>query len=355
MSQPKLLQRGVPTNPRIMRQYSVVAHNRNIVELRAGVWNPVSFTLTDEAGSGNLFRILTKLDGSASSAGIAKALDVPRSDVEALIDHLDQLGVLESGANSALDYYLDNIAPTLAREPSPKPSHPVLLLGDPELTDEFERQLANSVEGVVIERPRTDDPALRILSQNDTSWFYNGLRLREQLAAFEGFRGHFVVYLSTCVNPVQLAILNRVSLELAVPWSTACIDGPFVLVGPTFVPPSSPCFQCLETRVLMNLREAESYVRYKNALVEGEICNGRSPLMPSLCALAASHAALDALNFLVTGSAFTVGKVLSVYLPTMEFAYNEVLRLPGCNACGAVVERDDKELYFDIRALMQAG
>ena len=108
MNKSKFEQRSVPTNPRIQRQYSVVAHSRNVVELRAGAWNPVSFTLTDEAGSGNLFRILGKLDGSASSSAIAQALNVPRSDVEALIDHLDQIGVLDAGGGSALENYLDN-------------------------------------------------------------------------------------------------------------------------------------------------------------------------------------------------------------------------------------------------------
>jgi bacteriocin biosynthesis cyclodehydratase domain-containing protein len=354
MNKPKLVQRAVSTNPRIMRQFSIVAHNRNIVELRAGVWNPVSYTLTDEAGSGNLFRILSKLDGSASSAGIAQSLSVPRSDVEALIDHLDQIGALETGASSALDYYLDNAAPTLRRDQSRVASRPVMLLGDEPLTSEFRRHLTASLEGVVIHSLPEETEASRILAKNDTSWFQHGLKFQERVAAFESFRDHFLVYLSSSVNPIQLAILNRVALELGIPWITATVDGPFLLVGPTFVPPSSPCFQCLETRVMMNLRESDSYVRYKNALVEAEIQSGHPPLESALASLVASHAALDALNFLLTGSAFGVGKVLSIYLPTMEFAYNEVLRLPGCAACGPVVERDDKELYFDIRALMQA-
>jgi bacteriocin biosynthesis cyclodehydratase domain-containing protein len=355
MNKPPIGQRGLPTNPRLMRQYSVVAHNRNVVELRAGVWNPVSFTLTDEAGSGNLFRILGKLDGTSSSAAIAQALGVPRSDVEALIDHLDQIGVLESGPTSALDYYLDNIAPTLERGRALTASRPVLVLGDEELTSELRRHLASSLEGVTLRTLGPDDPALAILNRNDTSWLQNGLKLHENLRAFESWKDHFVVYLGASVRPIQLAILNRVALALGLPWSTACLDGPFLLVGPTFAPPSSPCFQCLETRILMNLRESESYVRYKNALVEGEVRQGRSPIESALGSLAASLTSLEVINFLLTGSAFTLGKLLSVYLPSMEFAYNEVLRLPGCTACGPVAERDDKELYFDIRALMQAS
>jgi hypothetical protein len=61
---------------------------------------------------------------------------------------------------------------------------------------------------------------------------------------------------------------------------------------------------------------------------------------------------MEALNFALAGTSFTVGKVLCVYLPTMEFTYNEVLRVPGCTACGSAPERDDRELYFDIRSLL---
>ena len=56
------------------------------------------------------------------------------------------------------------------------------------------------------------------------------------------------------------------------------------------------------------------------------------------------------MNFLLTQSAFTTGKVLSIYLPTMEFSFNEVLRVPGCPACSRPA-REDVELYFDIRSL----
>ena len=41
-------------------------------------------------------------------------------------------------------------------------------------------------------------------------------------------------------------------------------------------------------------------------------------------------------------------------LPTMEFTFNEVLRLPGCSACGGLFEREDKELHFDLRALIKS-
>jgi hypothetical protein len=102
----------------------------------------------------------------------------------------------------------------------------------------------------------------------------------------------------------------------------------------------------------MNLREGGSYERYKHALAEGRASSAVAPLDAVLNALLGSHVAFEALNHALTGVSFTVGKLLAIYLPTMEFTYNEVLRLPGCPACGSKPERDERELYFELQTLL---
>jgi thiazole/oxazole-forming peptide maturase SagC family component len=155
------------------------------------------------------------------------------------------------------------------------------------------------------------------------------------------------------INPILFQTLNRVCLELCIPWIHSAVDGPFLFIGPIFVPYRSACYECFEARVIMNLRENASYQRYKQAIVEGHIKFGRLPIEPVLSGLLASHTALETLNFVQTENSFTVNKVLAIYLPTMEFTFNEVLRVPGCTACSPSSERDDKELYFDVRALIK--
>nr|WP_225956101.1 TOMM precursor leader peptide-binding protein [Amycolatopsis lexingtonensis] len=164
-----------------------------------------------------------------------------------------------------------------------------------------------------------------------------------------------VVHATEAVHPLRLAVLNRLALALGTPWLQSAVDGPLLLVGPTFVPDSSACFTCFETRVVMNLREAASYQRYKQALAKAQEVTGTAAEgLGVLTSLVASHTALEAVNFAVTGSTSTVGKVLGIYLPSMEVAYSEVLRLPGCPSCGAVPERDGTELYFDVRRWVDA-
>lgn len=340
------------TNPRIPRHFSIIAHGPDTVELRHGVWNPASFTLTDEKGSGRLARIVLALDGTHSAAEIAREEAVPRSDVEGVLDHLRQLDVLEQdGPVSSLDYYLDGMVPPLKPDQAPSP-RPVLLLGDEEIVAETRRHLVVSLPDTPIWTPDDDDPGVRALRQPDRTWLLDGLERATMLERFAGWRDHLVVHASRVIDPTETRTLNRVSMELGLPWLHTAFDGPFVLVGPLFVPKRTSCYACLETRVLMNLREAASYQRYKAALAKGRVRLGHPPLEPALVGLLAANAALEVINFVLTGTGFTVGKVLATYLPTMEISVNEVLRVPGCEACGPVPERDDRELFFDVRRLL---
>jgi len=100
------------------------------------------------------------------------------------------------------------------------------------------------------------------------------------------------------------------------------------------------------------LRHAASYHDYKRAITEQKLLAGEIPIAPMLARLLACHVGLETVNFALTGSCFTLGKILAIYLPTMEFSFNEVLRVPGCPACGASQERDATELYFDMRTVI---
>lgn len=342
------------TNLRIKRQYSIIAHSPDLVELRYGVWNPISFTLTDQTNSGKLFRLLDRLDGSLSPSQIAKEENVSHEEVQALVDHLVQLGVIESNVSNPLDHYLDNFAPgSRGAGKEMADDLAVVLLGDPELASQIKHllQLTLPEHNISLLSPR--DPIQMALSNADSTWLANGLRFEETTKIFEKLDDKFLIFATKIIHPIQFQLVNRISLDRGIPWIHAAIDGPFLFVGPIFVPRRSACYECFERRVTMNLREAASYQRYKRALVEREIRCGRPPVEPVLVGLLASHTAFEALNFLLTGASSLVNKVLAIYLPTMEITYNEVLRVPGCEACSPIVERDGKELYFDIRALIQ--
>jgi bacteriocin biosynthesis cyclodehydratase domain-containing protein len=339
---------------RLKRQYSIVAHSDDIVELRHGTWNPISYTLRDDSGSGALRGVLGRLDGTLSTTEIADAEGLPRSEVEALVDQLSDLELLEDGPMHALDYYLDHAVPNLLPYPGARSngSPPVVVMGTGGVPAEVARVLGSSAAGIDFDIAQANGDLRELLSRDGTGWLTDGLEFEARAERFAAWRDKFVVLASSTVDPIELRAFNRIALHHRIPWLHAAVDGPFLLVGPTFVPGRSPCYECLETRVLMNLREASSYQTYKHALAEGRVAQAAAPLTRVLETMLASLAAFEALNFLLTDGSFTVGKALAIYLPTFEFSMNEVLRLPGCPACGSAAERDDRELYFDIRALL---
>lgn len=332
---------------RLKRCFSVIAHSPDDVELRYGVWNATSFTLADESKSGQLYRIVAGLDGSLSPAQLARKENVPLADVEALTDHLLGLGVLESTSSTSLDHYLDNQLPWRATGDA-RPDRPIVLLGDDDLAGDIQRYLRDSLPQTSVTTLDRHDAGWVTLTSGDTSWLNDGLLYQERMLDFEGWRDTLLVFATKVINPVQLRMLNRVCLEHRIPWMHAAMDGPFLFVGPLFVPHRSACYECLELRVMMNLRESASYQRYKRALVERHVKEGQLPVEPAMRGILASHTALETLNYALTGSTFTTNKFLAIYLPTMEFTYNEVLRAPSCTACSPSPERDDQELYFDM-------
>lgn len=339
---------------RVKRQYSLVVHGPDVVEVRHGVWNPTSLTLTDDRESGRLATALRRLDGRSSLAEISDEEGIPAAELEALVARLADLGMLEEASSNALDYYTDFVVPNLSALGAGRRDRklaPVFVLGDPALGDHVARTLKESFdEGLQIE---SDDGSVRQALRRSDSDVRDGLALEELGADLSWLAGRLVVFAVSLINPMELQVFNRVALRHGIPWIHAAVDGPFLLVGPTFVPHRSPCYECLETRVLMNLRERSSYVAYKDALANGRVLEQSAPLQAVMGGLAGSLTSFEALNYLLTETTFTVGKLLAVYLPTMEFVFNDVVRVPGCEACGSQPERNDRELYFEVGALLR--
>lgn len=335
--------------PRVRRSFAVIGHSPDNVELRTGIWNAKSFTVEDASGKGRILNVILGLDGSVSRRDLARREGVSRADVEAVVDHLYSIGAIEETPTSALDAYLDSLQ-TLGRLPSTSDvASSVLVLGEGEIGDRVVELLDGQLE-IPVERPGPDEGLWRRLLQVDPGDVHDGLRLSRLAEEFAPWSGAFAVIAEPAVEPVRMQILNRLAHEIQMSFIHGVIDGPFLFVGPTVIPHRSACWECFESRVTMNLRESASYLAYKNALVSGLVRQGRPPLYPALVGLVASHLALEATNYLTTGSTFTIEKALGMYLPTMEIAYNEVLRLPGCRGCGSDPERDGTSLMFDPRS-----
>jgi bacteriocin biosynthesis cyclodehydratase domain-containing protein len=339
---------------RIKSHFSLVLHSPDTVELRSGAWNATSFTLSDDQAKGHLADILVGLDGTRSPADLAKGLKIKESQVNAVIDHLQPLGILETGPSSALSYYVEQVEPALAsyQNPVQAPGTIIGIYDDP-ITRIVLEGLKDAIPDCSVMQ-LADQTLLTTMCSSDDSWLKDSLKREEIFQRFGDLKPDLLIAGLSSVNPIRMKMLNRISVAIKCPWLHAVIDGPSLLIGPFIIPGRSACYECFEDRILMNLRQDSSYIRYKSAMASKKVIERTRPLLGPITQIVASHIVLEALNFICTGRAFTIDRCLSIYLPTMEFTFNDVLRAPGCGACGSHAFRDESELYFELSELLRA-
>jgi bacteriocin biosynthesis cyclodehydratase domain-containing protein len=323
----------------------VVAHGPGVVELRSGIWNPRSVTLTDSVEPSRLLEIIDHLDGSASEEDVARSLGVAADQVRAVVEQLVAAGAAANGPIPGDGYMrlLGIGARTTA--PSTPTDRRVTVIGDGRLSVALREALADFATPSTLGRQLTSG-----LLRTDPAPHADGLESLRWAEAYRDLSDSFVVVATEVVNPMLLQNVNRLALTFGFSWMQIALDGPFVLVGPTFIPRRSPCYECFEQRLGLAVREHSNYQAYKRALADGFVREG-SPVLPRpIEGMLANLGAIEVCGFLLAETSFTVGRVLSIYLPAFEFSFNEFLRLPSCRACVPAVESNETQLHFDLRS-----
>ncbi len=335
---------------KVKSEYMVIPHSKDRIEFRSGVWNAASIFLEDKDEKHKLYSIIKQLNGEHSSKEIGKTENLPTSQIEEVIDHMLNLSLLTNKSQDPLEGFLNSYMPIFSQGQASEIKKPVLLLGDAALTEKLAEELKKIIpENLVKIADQNDLPYHELQTLNPEDWLFDGISYLEKVENYSSWKNFFVVLAFENINPIFAENFNRIAHELQIPWMQIAIDGPFLLIGPTFEGGNSPCYSCFEKRIAMNLREHANYQKYKTAIIEKKINNQNAQINPLLLSLIASHGSVEILNYLATGSTFTMRKLLGIYLPTMEIAYNDVLSLAGCPVCGAVTHRTDEQLYFDMQ------
>ncbi|MBT5472051.1 MAG: TOMM precursor leader peptide-binding protein [Nitrospina sp.] len=339
-------------NPRIKRPFNVILHSADEVELRVGSWNPVSFNITDDQKTGRVSRFIEALDGKDTPKKIGDDIGMSTEEVDNLIEQLRILDVLEEEPLTALDHYLDQNLPTLRTWGVPDLPKSVIIISDLPEREEIAERLSASLKDISINVLADDSSLNHILRTGEDEWIHDQLKFEDVVHQFELWKDSFILFFDHTANPLTRRKLNRIALALKFPWLSAVMDGPFLLIGPLAVPDETPCFECLEKRILMNLSDPAGYINYKNALANGVARSLDWSPQPMLTQLLSAHVGIEALNYLVTGNSFLRGRMLSIYLPSMEFVYHQILQIPQCAGCGSLSVRQERETYFDIDSLI---
>lgn len=335
---------------RLKRYVTVIGHSPDTVELRVGVWNPVSHILSDDESSGTLYKILSLLKGDLTITAISQKVGIPASKIEDTIAQLAQLNVIEYFPESSIDFYLNHVIPAL--RPRTDNIKKVKIIGS--------QSLANIIHGLLeqcnyfdsIDVLPADGYEKLQTSSRAQSWERDSLAFEQLVSQYESWKGHYIVVASNQVDPLVMQAVNRICFALDLPFFYTTIDGPFLFIGPTIIPGKSACWECLETRVTMNLRNSASYLNYKNALTHGRVHSIDYYPEKIIQHLLSTHASMEILNYCLTGSAFTVNKVLSIYLPTMEIVFHEIFKVPSCKACYPSRTSRIRESYYNLSTLL---
>jgi bacteriocin biosynthesis cyclodehydratase domain-containing protein len=332
----------------------IVAHDDDVVEVRTGVWSAASVTLTDDEHRGILADILLALSRGEATGRIVDHGRIRGDDVASVVEVLldNEMMVPRSVADgrSFMPYLgTRTIGLGSARR---EPPRQVVIAGrghDVELfvrmLGEADRERVTIMDGALLDEARRRDLYLE----------RHGMAIVDARAPFAEWQGTAVVALGPELDPILLRNLNRLALDVGFQLLPAAADGPFGIIGPTVIPRVTACFECAETRVLDAMRDHTLYTRYREALAEGRVHGGgvRDEVMNPFHALVVAFAAWEVSSLINLGTAYTAGKLLTIYAPTMEIAFHDLLLVPGCAACSPPSSLD-APLYSDLRAYLRA-
>lgn len=148
------------------------------------------------------------------------------------------------------------------------------------------------------------------------------------------------LFLSMDVENVFVSdMINKLCLDLNLPWMNCLIDSFTSTIGPLVVPHVTPCFTCYRKRIHGNLihfeeaKKVEDYIQGKGFIFyEGD------EQIPQVVQIGTNYATLELVKFLIKDITWnfpeTLGKAINIDMLTNDFTVNTILKLPRCPQCG---------------------
>lgn len=157
-----------------------------------------------------------------------------------------------------------------------------------------------------------------------------------------------------CVSQLSVCFMrniNRLSINKGVPVTLAFIDGPTINLLST-KPYKTGCLECFERRALSRLEDHVQYARFieETRAEMGTTKKNQSSVL--LMDLLANLSFAEGFMYSVIGASRFAGRLLSIYLPTLEIQMQNILRAPFCEACGTVSKAQFRELNISSRKII---
>lgn len=328
--------------------FSIIYHNPDLVEFRSGIWNVTSHVLEDNTHKELLAKFIHALEEISflSANHLPNIPEISKSDCIEIFETLKKKKILVETKVTQIEGVLTRIPFDTATD-----FNKITIIALQKVSSLLQKLLIEKFPQLQISMLLESD--ISFILEDGKNLFSNSLQLEKEVTKFQTvFDNSFVIVVSEVINPLLLSFLNKVFYEANIPWFFAAIDGPFIYIGPLFT--NLFCFECLENRILMTTKRQAEYIQFKKSILLNQIKLGKPIVPESLKYLLCSLLTIELEDYFRTGRSIASHKVLSIYLPTREFSYHKVLRVPGCKVCGSDNALDGHQLHFDIGALLES-
>ncbi|MGB0383897.1 MAG: hypothetical protein ACPGWR_03655 [Ardenticatenaceae bacterium] len=165
----------------------------------------------------------------------------------------------------------------------------------------------------------------------------------------------FIIYAERIVDYKRATKLNKIAIQLNIPWIAGWFEGPNIVVTHVMIPNENACFECLI------LRQRANYLNYKlDMIYENFIREGRPSTQtyipesmfsvqentPGMDNMLARFLTVRAVSYLLgMRSIAPVPKLVEFSLPNLVSRHHPVLRLPQCPVCSPAVLQGGTKAY----------
>ncbi|EJO5349008.1 streptolysin associated protein SagC [Clostridium botulinum] len=224
----------------------------------------------------------------------------------------------------------------------------LLFISDNDYAKETAKNLSDgmNIKLDLCEKERIDN----IISKDLTS----NLDALEKKSDIENIKNELNEYsaILICMSHINMNLfrnINRVSIELKKPVIVSFIDGPFITILST-LPPKTGCLECFEKRILSRLEDHVLYHKF----IENDFkpnCKSHKSIIPLLNIMTNM---LISEGFLINNfnTCKIEGRVLSIFVPTLEIQSQDLLRVPFCPACGNISKAKLSEINISTRNIV---
>ena len=273
-----------------------------------------------------------------------------RANVLQLFSDLIQSGLLVDPATKTRDTVTMHALRGMLRDydqnaPRTSDATPAVIVADHPDVQVEARRFADQL-GMPI-RP-VGDSAFNVLKTSDLTTLIDTYATE---AAFDELTAEFegtgpILGLFQGPSLVILRNLNRTMERLERPFILGFMDGPFLsILG--MRPPYTGCFECFELRSLSRLEDHIIYHEFARVLTPA-VSHGTSAVMALITNLVVTEGFLE----ISVGASRFSGRVLNIFLPTLEIQVQDLLRMPGCPACGHITKQKLREINYNSRVVV---